>query len=137
MTDRKGTHWSIKLLKELTAPFALLLWAGGILCFIAYGLSKDDSNLYLGIVLIVIVLISGFMTFYQNMKSEALMDSFKDFIPPQTVVVRDGKDITIDAINLVRGDLVKVALGKKVPADIRIVDSQKMKVDNSSLTGET
>ena len=43
----------------------------------------------------------------------------------------------IDAIELVRGDLIKIELGKKIPADIRIVDSQGMKVDNSSLTGET
>lgn len=53
----------------MTSPFALLLWIGGILCFVAYGLSNDPSNLYLGIVLIVIVLATSFMTFYQNMKS--------------------------------------------------------------------
>jgi sodium/potassium-transporting ATPase subunit alpha len=38
---------------------------------------------------------------------------------------------------LVVGDVVKIELGKKIPADLRIVDSQGMKVDNSSLTGET
>jgi sodium/potassium-transporting ATPase subunit alpha len=43
----------------------------------------------------------------------------------------------MDASELVRGDLIKIELGKKIPADIRIVDSQGMKVDNSSLTGET
>jgi sodium/potassium-transporting ATPase subunit alpha len=72
----------------MSNPFALLLWLGGILCFIAFGIGKDESNLYLGIVLIVIVIATSLMTFYQNMKSEAIMSSFKDFIPPQTIVVR-------------------------------------------------
>ena len=41
----------------------------------------------------------------------------------------------MDATNLVVGDLIKIELGKKIPADIRVIDSQGMKVDNSSLTG--
>lgn len=43
----------------------------------------------------------------------------------------------MDATKLVAGDVVKVELGKKIPADLRILESVGMKVDNSSLTGET
>ena len=43
----------------------------------------------------------------------------------------------MDATKLVVGDVVKIELGKKIPADLRVIDSQGMKVDNSSLTGET
>lgn len=69
----------------------MLLWVGAILAFVAYGLTPaDPSNLYLGIVLIVVILFVGFMTFYENMKSAAIMASFKDFIPPSTIVIRDG-----------------------------------------------
>jgi sodium/potassium-transporting ATPase subunit alpha len=65
LTERKGTHWSIQLLIELTNPFALLLWAGSLLAFIAYGLTPDDpSNLYLGVILVIIIVSVGFMTFY-------------------------------------------------------------------------
>lgn len=65
------------------------------------------------------------------------MDSFKDFIPPETIVIRNGIESKLDATKLVIGDVVKIELGKKIPADLRIIDSQGMKVDNSSLTGET
>ena len=65
------------------------------------------------------------------------MSSFKNFIPPQTIVIRDGNERTVDASELVRGDLIKVNSGQKIPADIRVVESVGMKVDNSSLTGET
>jgi sodium/potassium-transporting ATPase subunit alpha len=65
------------------------------------------------------------------------MESFKDFIPPETIVIRNGEESKMDATKLVVGDVVKIELGKKIPADLRIIDSQGMKVDNSSLTGET
>lgn len=66
-----------------------------------------------------------------------MMESFKNFIPPETTVIRDGIEKSISSVKLVRGDLIKVELGKKIPADIRIVESNGLKVDNSSLTGET
>lgn len=126
----------MKLFHELTTPFALLLWAGAILCFVAYALSStDQSNLYLGLVLAIINALTGFMSFYQNMQSEAIMGGFKDFIPPSTIVIRDGHEQTMDATKLVQGDVVKIQLGVRIPADVRILDSQGMKVDNSSLTG--
>jgi sodium/potassium-transporting ATPase subunit alpha len=65
------------------------------------------------------------------------MGSFKDFIPPETIVLRGGVESKLDATKLVVGDVVIIELGKKIPADLRIIDSQGMKVDNSSLTGET
>jgi sodium/potassium-transporting ATPase subunit alpha len=65
------------------------------------------------------------------------MGSFKDFIPPETIVLRNGVESKLDATKLVVGDVVIIELGKKIPADLRIIDSQGMKVDNSSLTGET
>lgn len=59
------------------------MWAGAILCFIAFGIaSSDPSNLYLGIVIVAILNISTFVEFAQNRKSKALMESFKNFIPP-------------------------------------------------------
>lgn len=70
LTEKEGVHWSLKLLHELTSPFALLLWAGGVLCFVAYALSPEDpSNMYLGIVLFIINSLTGLMSFYQNMQS--------------------------------------------------------------------
>ena len=116
--------------------FSILIWVGSLLCFIAYGLdTADPSNLYLGLVLLVIVNVSNLIEFLQNRKSKALMESFKNFIPPEITVIREGIEKSMSSLKLVRGDLVKIELGKKIPADIRIVQSNGMKVDNSSLTG--
>lgn len=62
------------------------------------------------------------------------MAKFKDFIPPEASVRRDSVMTPIAAFDLVPGDIVKVESGQKIPADIRILSSNQMKVDNSSLT---
>jgi sodium/potassium-transporting ATPase subunit alpha len=65
LTEKKKDPWYVQLFHEMTSFFSLLLWAGSILCFISYGLDKSDpSNLYLGIVLAVVVFITGLVTFF-------------------------------------------------------------------------
>lgn len=138
LSQRKKTPWYMKLIHELTTFFSLLLWAGSLLCFLSYGLDKSDpSNLYLGIVLMIVVLLTGIITFFQNAKSDSIMEGFKNFIPPKCRVIRNGREDAILAIKLVVGDVVKVKAGERIPADLRIIESQDMKVDNSSLTGES
>jgi sodium/potassium-transporting ATPase subunit alpha len=64
LTEKVGTPWYILLLKEFTGFFALLLWAGGILCLIGYGLAPDDvSNLALGLVLFFVVIVTGLFSY--------------------------------------------------------------------------
>jgi sodium/potassium-transporting ATPase subunit alpha len=90
--------------------------------------------MYLGIVIILVILVTGTFTFYQNNKSEAIMAKFKDFIPPKADAIRNGKNAVVDAVTLVPGDIITVSTGNKIPADIRIITANEMKVDNSSLT---
>ena len=138
LTQKDKDPWYVKLWHEMTSFFALLLWVGSLLCFIAYALdSEDQSNLYLGIVLAFVVSLTGIVTFFQNAKSDSIMEGFKNFIPQMCTVIRDGKESSIPAIKLVTGDLIEVKEGERIPADIRIVVSNEMKVDNSSLTGES
>ncbi|KAF0699415.1 Aste57867_10023 [Aphanomyces stellatus] len=138
LTPPKQTPEIIKLFRELTGFFSLLLWAAGILCEVMYGLQPDPpDNLYLGIVLFAVVIITGVFSYTQNRKSSNLMESFKNMMPTMTTVVRDGKSQKIDASLLVRGDVIAIKGGDKVPADIRIIEcSDDLAVDNSSLTGE-
>lgn len=133
----KTPEW-IKFCKQLFGGFALLLWAGSILCFIAFALQTSSrDNLYLGVVLALVVIITGVFSYYQEAKSSAIMESFKSMVPQYANVIRDGKKSTIKAEELVLGDVVEVKGGDRIPADIRIIKSQGCKVDNSSLTGES
>ena len=121
----------------------MLLWFGAILCFIAYGIQASayeeppDDNLYLGIVLSMVVTVTGIFSYYQESKSAKIMESFKNLVPQFAKVRRDGKKMDIEAKELTLGDIVDVQFGDRIPADIRILDSRGFKVDNSSLTGES
>ncbi|KAF5403125.1 Sodium/potassium-transporting ATPase subunit alpha [Paragonimus heterotremus] len=135
-------NW-VKLLKCMTGGFSILLWVGSILCFIAgsieYSVNKypQYDNLYLGGVLVGVVIISGMFTYYQESKSSKIMESFKTMVPQMAHVIRNGESTTISAADLVVGDLVDVKFGDRVPADLRLIHASGLKVDNSSLTGES
>ena len=80
LPEPKKTHWIVKLIHELTSVFSLLLWGGGLLALIAYALTPDDtSNLWLGIVLWIVVIVTGVFAFWQNSKSDNIIESFKSF----------------------------------------------------------
>jgi len=139
LTPKKKTPILLLLFREMTGFFSLLLWLAGALCFLAYILdpNKIQDNLYLGIVLVCVTFATGCFSFYQNFKSAAVMESFKNFLPEEVNVVRDEKQFTVDSKEIVRGDIVRVKAGDKIPADLRVLKSSDFKVDNASLTGES
>ncbi|TMW56227.1 hypothetical protein Poli38472_008875 [Pythium oligandrum] len=133
---KKVPEW-IKYWRELTGFFCLLLWAGSIMCFVSYAIQYSVDNLYLGVILALVVWITGTFSYIQNYQSNNLMESFKNMMPTMITVIREGKAQKIDASLLVRGDVVVLKGGDKVPADIRLIEcSDDLTVDNSSLTGE-
>lgn len=81
--------------------------------------------------------LNAFIEFYQQQKSQALLESFLNLIPTKCMAIRDGKLQQFDAANLVVGDVVFVRMGDKTPADLYIFQASELKADNSSLTGES
>lgn len=143
LTPPKKTPEWVKFCKQLFGGFAILLWIGALLCFIAYGIQRSsleeapDDNLYLGIVLAAVVIVTGIFSYYQEAKSSKIMESFKNMVPQYATVIRGGQTLTLPAQEVVQGDIVEVKGGDKIPADIRIIAAAGFKVDNSSLTGES
>ena len=143
LTPPPTTPEWVKFCQNLFSGFAMLLWIGAILCYIAYGIQASafeeppDDNLYLGIVLTAVVVVTGVFSYYQESKSSKIMESFKNLVPQHALVRRNGEKITIKAEEIAIGDIVEVKFGDRIPADIRILESRQFKVDNSSLTGES
>lgn len=142
LTPIRGTPWWVTFSGHMFGGFARLLWIGAILCFIAYGIDSTrgtpaPDNLVLGVVLALVVTITALFSFYQEAKSSAIMDKFGKMVPQKCKVWRDG-ELKSDflASKLVLGDIIEVKYGDRIPADICIVGSSGLKVDNSSLTGE-
>lgn len=111
-----------------------MLWIGAILCFIAYSIQAttsdepNDDNLYLGIVLAAVVIVTGIFSYYQESKSSKIMESFKNMVPQFATVIREGEKLTVKAEDLVLGDVVEVKFGDRIPADLRIIESRGFKV---------
>uniref|UniRef100_A0A8C2TCV5 H(+)/K(+)-exchanging ATPase n=1 Tax=Coturnix japonica TaxID=93934 RepID=A0A8C2TCV5_COTJA len=95
------------------------------------------DQLYLGVVLALVVILTGIFAYYQEAKSTNIMASFSKMIPQQALVIRDGEKKEMPADQLVVGDIVEIKGGDRIPADIRLIAAQGCKVDNSSLTGES
>ena len=128
----------IKYLSKYLDPFMILLWGAGILSFIAYGVdSSVIDNLWVAIVLMAATFVSSTFTYVQEGRASAVMKSFKNLLPRYAHVIRDGRLQEVLARDLVVGDVVIVGTGDQVPADIRVIYQQEMKVEKSSLTGES
>merc|ERR1712214_200977 len=143
LTPPPTTPEWVKFCQNLFSGFACLLWLGAILCFLAYGIQASayeeppDDNLYLGIVLTAVVTVTGVFSYYQESKSDKIMESFKNLVPQYALVRRGGEKVNIKAEELTLGDVVEIKFGDRIPADVRVVDAKAFKVDNSSLTGES
>ena len=143
LTPPPTTPEWVKFCQALFGGFAMLLWLGAVLCFIAYSIQATtmeqppDDNLYLGIVLTAVVVITGIFSYYQESKSSAIMESFKNMVPQYALCLRDGEKVTLKADELTLGDIIEVKFGDRIPADIRVLEARGFKVDNSSLTGES
>ena len=76
-------------------------------------------------------------TFIQEYQAEKTMESFRQLLPPHARVIREGKVRDILASELVVGDIILLEEGDKVPADGRLIETNTLKVDNSTITGES
>jgi len=134
---KKKTPLIFKFFNQFTNFFAILLIIGSILALIAEYLSPNEGNLYIGIALGAVVVLNAIFTFIQEYQSERIMDTFKKMLPDKAIVLRNGQHKRISSKDIVPGDILVLEEGDKIPADARLIEQNSLKVDNSSLTGES
>jgi Ca2+-transporting ATPase len=105
-----------------------------IVAAVLSGLMGDMTDT---IIILVIVFINATVGFVQEYQADKAMDALKNMAITQSQVLRDGKAILIISTQLVPGDIVILEAGNVVPADIRLIESHSLRVDESSLTGES
>ncbi|HEX9758131.1 MAG TPA: HAD-IC family P-type ATPase [Nitrospiria bacterium] len=122
--------------KHLVNFFAILLWIGALLAFIAEKLSPGEGNIYIAGALTGVVILNAIFTFIQEYQSEKIIESFHKMMPVTIDALRDGTRKKIEAKGVVMGDIIFLEEGDRVPADGRLIEENSLKVDHSSLTGE-
>ncbi|HEY0955196.1 MAG TPA: HAD-IC family P-type ATPase [Roseateles sp.] len=126
-----GRAGAVQLLWEVVRePMFLLLVACGAV-YLALG-DRHEALMLLGFVGMVIAI-----TFVQKRRSQAALDALRDLSSPRALVLRDGLPVRVPGKALVMGDLVLLAEGDRVPADIELLEASYLTVDESLLTGES
>ncbi len=119
-----------KLLAHFTHLMALLLWAGGVLGFLA-------QMPQLGMAIWLVNLINGAFSFWQEYKAEQATAALRRLLPTYARVIRNGQEQRLLAEELVPGDVMLLAEGEHISADGRLVHEAELRVDQSTLTGES
>lgn len=129
LAKAKGESNLKKFIKNFTSLMAILLWVAGLIAFMA-----DLTEL--GIAIWAVNVINGCFSFWQEYQAGKATDALENMLPSYCRVVRNGAQNKILTTDLVPGDVVKLAEGDAIPADIRLLETTSVQVDQSPLTGE-
>jgi P-type Ca2+ transporter type 2C len=121
-------YW--KLLSQFTHLMAILLWVGGGIAFLA-GMPQ------IGVAVWAVNLVNGTFGFWQEYKAEKAAEALRRILPRRARVRRDGGEALIPAEELVPGDILLLSEGDHVSADARVIAETELRVDQSTLTGES
>ena len=130
LKEVKGKPLYIKFLSNFTHLMAIMIWVGGIMGFIA-------RMPQLGIAVWMVNIINGFFSFWQEFRAEKASEALKRMLPTYVRVLRDRAEKRILAEELASGDVVLLAEGEKISADCRLIEQAQLRVDQSTLTGES
>lgn len=123
------TGFSI-VVRQFKSPLIILLViAGGVTIWL--------RELVDAVVIFLAVAVNTALGFWQEYKAESVLNQLKSYIRTRARVRRGGREMEIDASDLVTGDVIRLALGDRVPADARIVHANQLSIDESVLTGES
>lgn len=118
------------LLGQLTHLLAVLLW-------VAAGLALLAGTPVLAVAIVVIILLNAGFAFWQEFRADRSAQRLRELLPVTARVVRDGVTGAVPVAELVPGDLVLLAPGDRVGADLDVVEGEELEVDESMLTGES
>lgn len=112
----------------------ILLLAAGISFGVAW---YEGEGFFEPLLILLIVVLNAVIGVVQEGKAEKALDALKSLSAPQARVIRDRREMIIEAVQLVAGDIITLAAGDYVPADARIIRSASLKSEESALTGES
>jgi sodium/potassium-transporting ATPase subunit alpha len=135
--EAKGRPLWLRFLREFTHFFALILWVAAALAFLAEWRSPGAGMAALGGAILAVIFVNGAFSFWQEYRAERAIAALRRLLPQQVRVLRDGRLNELAAEVLVPGDVVLLEEGDNVPADCRLIEAERLRVNLSTLTGES
>jgi sodium/potassium-transporting ATPase subunit alpha len=127
----------LRLLREFTRFFSLILWMAAGLAFLANWSAPGEGMARLGYAIIGVILVSGFFSFWQEYRVEQTLAALNKLLPQRVDVLREGIAVLLDVDLLVPGDIVLLEQGNRIPADCRLIEAFDVRVNNGAVTGES
>ena len=136
LDEQKKENLFIRFIKEFNDFMIIILIIAAIIsAFVSFIQGEND---YIdSIIIISIVVLNAIMGLVQEAKAEKSLEALKDMSAPVAKVRRNGRIVTVKGTEVVPGDIVLLEAGNFVPADCRLINSYNLKIEESSLTGET
>jgi sodium/potassium-transporting ATPase subunit alpha len=134
-------HIWLKLFWYVFGGFCSVLWIGVIIFFICWRPLGDPHpaayNLGLAILVLIVIVLQACFSAFQDWSTKRTMKSILDLLPSDAYVLRGGSFVKVPSTNVVAGDIVRISIGNKVPADMRLLSSSgDIRFDRSMITGE-
>ena len=136
LEEKKKESIFIKFVKQFNDFMIIILIIASIVSAVVSKIQGENDYVD-SIIIIAIVILNAIMGVVQEERAEKSIESLKKLTPKMAKVLRDGKVEEINAEELVPGDIIELEDGKYVPADCRIIECHNLKIEESSLTGET
>ncbi len=130
-------HLLFSFAREFTHFFAIILWAGAALAFLAEHFDPGQGMARLGVAIVGVIVINGMFSFWQEYKAERAVAALRQLLPQKVKARRGGEIVEMLAIDLVPGDIVLLEEGCLVPADCRLVEAFALRVNTATVTGES
>jgi Ca2+-transporting ATPase len=130
LQEKQGTPLIWKFFSNFTHLMAILLWAAGIIALIA-------QIPELAIAIWMVNIINGAFSFWQEFRAGKATEALKQMLPDHARVLRDGSERQILAEELIPGDVILLSEGDRISADARLVNDNDLRINQSTLTGES
>ena len=136
LKDKKKENIFFKFIKQFNDFMIIILIIASIISAVVSKM-QGENDYFDSIIIIAIVVLNAIMGLVQEAKAEKSIEALKKMTPPIAKVIRNKKTYEINAEELVPGDIIQIEAGNYIPADCRIIESFNLKIEESSLTGET
>ena len=125
----KTDHALIRFFKHFHDILIYILFASALITLVLAHYADT-------VVIIAVAVVNAAIGFFQENKAEKALSDIKSMLSPRASVIRGGERMEIDAAQLTLGDMVLLAPGDKIPADLRLIRTENLRVEESALTGE-
>ena len=136
LKEKKKESFFIKFIKQFNDFMIIILIIASIVSALVSKMQGENDYID-SIIIIVIVILNALMGVIQETRAEKSIEALKKMTPQLAKTIRNGKVVQVNAEELVKGELIVLEAGNFVPADCRILESHNLKIEESSLTGET